>query len=318
MNTHYDRNPYYAGHAMPAALRALVIAVAVMGSLFLPQKSACAMVYRLTISPGGNGGVDCVDTTEGCVNGFIVGMHPAIIVSILPIGRKVDSTDYVGIPDTTWPIGMNISAGYYLQSDTNFVADSDLLRQLKLQYYTDSFQATWDRRWRETGKVPHGEDLLAPQFCFRYYLPEALGGKRICFQVTYASTRYGDLRPGKSACVRVFRPCSATDSERVRWDYADYWHALRDWPRLLTVTDSLATLGTTGVIMLGRASSAAERLGQYDRAVAYLDTCFARFGTFTPGLGGAPGSNGPADSLLYKRRREELIQAKSTTGQHPR
>ena len=269
-----------------------------------------AAEYRLRIENAGlNPGGDCSDSTHG----YLAGMYPALVVEILPIGRDLTPHDYVGVTDREWPSGIEIQAGYYREEARTFSPDPSLTNLLGLRYYVDHYLLAMDSLWRTKGKIPNGKDLLSPRFYFSYYLPENLIGRNICFKATYHSEQYGNITSETPLCISIFKPCSAMDTTWIRMNLVHSLYNLSEWQQLLVVTDSLESIGYSDGIMLGRAMGTAERLKQFDRAIAYADTCFARFGTLTPGLGNHSGPirKNPEDRRSYEEVRNRLLQEKA-------
>jgi len=266
---------------------------------------ATAAGYRLSLSTG-----DRVQWFRAdSIIGSLAGMRSELIVRIVPVDREVAPSDYAGVLAWEWPSNLHVEICRRSPGDTVFVPDSDLRDQLGLHYHVGPGEARNDSIWRQTGQTPPWYDL-APIFRFPFRLPESLVGQEICFRVTYESDRFGTLASEETKCLTVKRPVSRWDTSLVRDDLVRYAEDLGDWPTVMHIADSLISLGWSSIYGLNIASGAARRLGQYDRAIRYLDLCFQRHGSVFMKEG--RGATDPAaERRVYEAQRTRLMELKN-------
>lgn len=225
---------------------------------------------------------------------YVAGARGELRLSV-PATNKPGYDTYLGVPNSL-PQGLTIEAGYWDSTAKSCQWDQTLRDQLQFRHL-------------------RGPDLKG-NFVFSFGIPQDMSEQLLCVSVTWNGSPWGDLssvpqitgynefqghisKP-RPLVIRAMPPCTDLDRKRAAESHIlEYW-VISDWTRTLTLADSIIALGWQTSFTYRSAVMAAEELGQYTRALQYLDQCYQQFGWITQGDTGS-------QTQQYERKRKALL-----------
>jgi hypothetical protein len=182
---------------------------------------------------------------------FFAGSMMMLTVSL--DGPK-DGTIEEMFPSTSeWPQGLTISAGHLNQNE-KFIIDQDLTDKLHFEFAG------------ATSYLPGA---------FRFFFtvpPKSPASFRI--NAVWQHPTLGEIPAATLPIVDVVQPRTAIDTNLVGDSYISFTQTLdyaRCGPRVVSIADSLVRHGYTGAKGLQTAQVEAERVGEWDKALQFLD-----------------------------------------------
>jgi hypothetical protein len=173
-----------------------------------------------------------------------------------------------GFPKS-WPEGLILEASF----DPAGGFTEELMRRFN-PYFVDNEKPQLDSLWKANpdtvGMTPAAG---LNRFDFRIIPPIELAGHRIYFRATYHSRILGTLVSLLTGpyCTSILAPCSVNDSILIMTSHVDL--AASD-SQALAIADSMLARGWKSGLALDAALSRAKKLGQFDRAMRYLDSLY--------------------------------------------
>jgi hypothetical protein len=180
-----------------------------------------------------------------------------------------------------WPQGYSLEAaldlplplGYPSTPMTNFVPQPGLMERLRPVPYHSFWNQLDNNALSQNDSV---NLMLLNDKHFALHIPPDLAGHALIYRACYS--RDGNKFCSSPYTIYVIAPCDQADSARILASKMYEASARLDYAQVVSLADSMLTLGWTNRSALGLAQSAAMRLGQFDKAVAYLDRMYADFG----------------------------------------
>lgn len=241
---------------------------------------------------------------------YVAGAAGELVLTVTYAKTKPETVN-MDRANNRWPDGLEIEVGRWDSVTETCHVDRSLQDQLDLHL------------WRASGWA--ADDDRNPTLYFRFSLPETLAGQRLCFGAKWTNSPWGELEsrpnmfgynykfsremrkadhsiPPPIMVISVIAPCSDGDRQRARESHVfEAWIA-GDSPQTLELADSLLAHNWASFSVLMYAEGAAKELGQFDRAMQYLDACYQRYGRV-----GAPADSA-SEIREYQRMRTDLIE----------
>jgi hypothetical protein len=284
---------------------------AVCAVLLLISTFACAAGKpRLVVDFWAPGHVGCGTPDE--VLHYVGGMYD-IRVELLPDGKESGEVEYSGISDSTWPEGLVIEVGRLLSPADTFQSSASLRNRMQIEYYVTEMQARVDSLWRATGQEPPF-GMTAPAYHFAFQVPPELADHYLCVSAEWDHPKYGHLRAGKPACLRILVPCSESAQHYVWSTQVVKAYDLKKYDKAIALADSFITTGWHDLNGLIWAEIAAQHARRYDDAIRLLDLCFAVNRTVSYSMVGREATaSAPTetDRRLYEQARARIVELKS-------
>jgi hypothetical protein len=208
-----------------------------------------------------------------------------------------------GFPKS-WPEGLILEASF----DPAGGFTEELMRRFN-PYFVDNEKPQLDSLWKanpDTLGMTPAAGLNRFDFCI--IPPIELAGHRIYFRATYHSKTLGTLvskNTGRN-CATILAPCSANDSialmtSSILWTPFD--------SQALAVVDSMLAKGWKSGHALAAALGRAEKLGQYDRAMKYLDSLYTVDDSYS--RTNVWGRDAASKQRSYEHQRSQILELKA-------
>lgn len=258
------------------------------------------------------------------VNGVSTGPHKVTVADTILAGSaytllltinptEVDMLqEYHGLPMEcpSW-----LSIGFSEIKDDSAVVplSKELLQELALTYYIRRFTLVEDSLYKESYDAKRKSvGLLYPDYEFYFEVPQELTGKTLKINPVFDPPPYGPIAidplfDQREVYVYVKSPVTKEDATRMLQSKADNLMTSHQYEACMTFADSAIQHGWYAVAE--PAMSAAREMGSFDKAIAYLDTMYEKFGTISLIRRGwmAQVDN---DSMYFKLRQVLMDQQK--------
>jgi hypothetical protein len=217
-----------------------------------------------------------------------------------------------------WPEGYALEAALDLPSGQTFAPTPGLIDRLTpTPFFT--FDNLYQERKLLLGDSAHVYRSNLNVKNFAIHIPDDLAGHTVTIRALY---RHGDMDletrpPTQDQLISVIAPCDKADTARIVASRLFVAWASNDSDRVITLADSMLACDLSDAIAWNYARTTALRLGQYEKALAYLDRMYQDFGVASveaeAGTDAVPrlNRNGPRDpqkQQVYERQRNELLQ----------
>ena len=216
-----------------------------------------------------------------------------------------------------WPEGYTLEAALDLPSGQSFSPTPGLIDRLTpTSFFT--FDNLYQERKLLLGDSVHVYKSNLNVKNFAVHIPSDLAGHTVTIRALY---HHGDInlqtKPDWDEPVSIIAPCDRADTARIVASRLFVAWASNDSDRVITLADSMLACDLSDAIAWNYARTTALRLGQYEKALAYLDRMYQDFGVTSlneeAGTSLVPrlNRNGPRDPLqrqLYEGQRSMLLQ----------
>jgi len=233
---------------------------------------------------------------------LVTGSDFAVSVGI----RHGDDADslYSGL-HPTWPEGLRFEAGEFDSVTTRFVVVPKLIDRLGMEFYQSTTQVLTLERLR-SGKEAKGDNEVD----FVAHVPADLQGRTIYVRAIADHPKWGTLLSKQVVRLSFIAPRDSTDVDLVRTSLIEFAQDAQKCQRAVEIADSLIALGYRDVRGLDDAQMCAQKIGQFDKSIAFLDLNFQANGR-TSYISPPSRAYSEGEVAGYNRMRARLLELKA-------